>query len=64
MEVKLVKTLLLSIVAVLQKISGEHDGRGASFLLSLDGHSKQAGDIHYLPYDFSFSHATYWPSVT
>jgi hypothetical protein len=31
------------------------------FLLSLGGHSKQAGDEHNLPQDVPFFHATYLP---
>src|SRR2546425_8906261 len=29
---------------LLQQLSGEHDGRDVPFLLSLGGHSKEAGD--------------------
>src|SRR6266699_3316199 len=45
--------------AVLQKRTGEHDGREAPLLFSLGGHSKQAGDERDLPYDillFDTSH--------
>ncbi len=38
---------------VLQKLSGEHDGRDPPFLLSLGRHSKQAGDEGDLPMDVS-----------
>jgi hypothetical protein len=39
---------------VLQKLTGGHDGREALPLLSLGGHSKQAGDEHHLPQDVPF----------
>ena len=43
---------------LLQKLSGEHDGRDVPFLLSLGGHSKEAGDTGDLSQDVSFFHAT------
>jgi len=47
--------------AVLQKLSGEHDGRDAPFLLSLGCHSKQVGDERDLPQNVPFLHATHLP---
>ena len=42
--------------AVLQKLTGGHDGREASLLLSLGCHSKQASDERNLPQDVPFFH--------
>jgi len=42
--------------AVLQKRSGERDGRDVAFLLSLDCHAKQMGDEGDRPQDVSFFH--------
>ena len=47
--------------AVLQKLSGEHDGRDAPFLLSLGCHSKQVGDERDLPQNVPFLHGTHLP---
>ncbi len=47
--------------AVLQKLSGEHDGRDAPFLLSLGYHSKQVGDERDLSQNVPFLHATHLP---
>ena len=44
---------------LLQQLSGEHDGRDVPFLLSLGGHSKEAGDTGDLSQDVSFFHATH-----
>ena len=44
---------------LLQKLSGEHDGRDVPFLLSLGGHSKEAGGTGDLSQDVSFFHATH-----
>jgi hypothetical protein len=41
-------------MAVLQKLSGEHEGRDPPFLLSLGRHSKQAGDERCLTWAVSF----------
>ena len=46
-------------LVVLQKIRGEHDGCEASLVLSLGGHSKQAGDEGDLPQNVSFFHTTH-----
>src|SRR6266704_616336 len=46
---------------VLQKIREECDGREVPFLLSLGGHSEQAGDEGNLPQDVPFFHATHLP---
>ncbi len=46
---------------MLQKRTGNMMGVQSRFLLSLDGHSKQAGDERDLPHAVPFFHATHLP---
>jgi hypothetical protein len=48
-------------MAVLQKLTGEHEGRETSLLFSLGCHSKQAGDERNLTGDVPFFHTMHLP---
>ena len=48
-------------MAVLQKLTGNHEELKLPFLFSLGCHSKQAGNEGNLPHDVPFFHTTYLP---
>jgi hypothetical protein len=49
------------LVGCVAKTRGARDGREASLLFSLGGHSKQAGDEGDLPSNVSFAHPMHLP---
>ncbi len=51
----------MHFLVVLQKLTGEHDGREAHLLFSSGGHSKQAGDERDLFCDMPLCHTMHLP---